>query len=104
MDGCLPHRHDPSPNGIVVDPEETALLVAVTRANQIWRVPLTRAASSPRSASLRHLHGGPGRPGWLALEVEGCLLIAHEGFGSVWCLSRTTDRSTASYPALRVRR
>jgi gluconolactonase len=23
----------------------------------------------------------------LALDVEGCLLIAHEGFGSVWRLS-----------------
>ena len=30
----------PSPNGIVVDANATYLLVAVTRANQIWRIPL----------------------------------------------------------------
>src|SRR3712207_3769664 len=30
----------PSPNGIVVAPDMSHLLVAVTRANQIWRLPL----------------------------------------------------------------
>jgi SMP-30/Gluconolactonase/LRE-like region len=44
----------------------------------------TRAASSPRSASSRICMAAPDG---LALDVEGCLLIAHEGFGSVWRLS-----------------
>ena len=30
----------PSPNGLVLDPSETVLYVAVTRANAVWRVPL----------------------------------------------------------------
>src|SRR3546814_6709308 len=30
----------PSPNGIVLDREEAHLFVAVTRANQVWRIPL----------------------------------------------------------------
>jgi gluconolactonase len=77
----------PSPNGIVVDPEETALLVAVTRANQIWRVPLHKSGLITKVGIFAHLHGGPGGPDGLALDVEGCLLIAHEGFGSVWRLS-----------------
>jgi gluconolactonase len=77
----------PSPNGIVVDPQETALLVAVTRANQIWRVPLHKSGLVTKVGIFAHLHGGPGGPDGLALDVEGCLLIAHEGFGSVWRLS-----------------
>jgi gluconolactonase len=77
----------PSPNGIVVDPEETTLLVAVTRANQIWRVPLHKSSLVTKVGIFAHLHGGPGGPDGLALDVEGCLLIAHEGFGSVWRLS-----------------
>jgi gluconolactonase len=71
----------------VVDPEETALLVAVTRANQIWRVPLHKSGLITKVGIFAHLHGGPGGPDGLALDVEGSLLIAHEGFGSVWRLS-----------------
>jgi gluconolactonase len=77
----------PSPNGIVVDPEETALLVAVTRANQIWRVPLHKSGLVTKVGIFAHLHGGLGGPDGLALDTEGCLLIAHEGFGSIWRLS-----------------
>lgn len=77
----------PSPNGIVVDPEETALLVAVTRANQIWRVPLHKSGLVTKVGIFAHLHGGLGGPDGLALDIEGCLLIAHEGFGSIWRLS-----------------
>ena len=36
----------PSPNGLVLDPSETILYVAVTRANAIWRVPLMRDGSA----------------------------------------------------------
>ena len=44
----------PSPNGIVVDAEESFLFVAVTRANQIWRACRCQRAGSPqRSASSR---------------------------------------------------
>ena len=35
----------PSPNGLVLDPSETVLYVAVTRANAIWRVPLMKDGS-----------------------------------------------------------
>src|SRR3954463_1504370 len=77
----------PSPNGIVVDAEESFLLVAVTRANQIWRVPLPASGLVTKVGIFAHLHGGPGGPDGLALDVEGCLLIAQEGFGSIWRLS-----------------
>jgi gluconolactonase len=77
----------PSPNGIVVDPEESFLLVAVTRANQIWRVPLPASGLTTKVGIFSHLHGGPGGPDGLALDDGGNLLVCHTGFGSVWRLS-----------------
>jgi gluconolactonase len=77
----------PSPNGIVVDQEESFLLVAVTRANQIWRVPLPASALTTKVGVFSHLHGGPSGPDGLALDSGGNLLVCHAGFGSVWRLS-----------------
>lgn len=77
----------PSPNGIVVDEAETHLLVAVTRANQIWRVPLHASGLVTKVGIFAHLHGGPAGPDGLALDAQGCLLVAHTGFGSIWRLS-----------------
>lgn len=77
----------PSPNGIVVDPDESVLLVAVTRANQIWRVPLPASGLTTKVGIFAYLHGGPSGPDGLALDVEDNLLVCHTGFGSVWRLS-----------------
>jgi gluconolactonase len=59
----------------------------VTRANQIWRVPLHKSGLVTKVGVFAHLHGGPGGPDGLALDIEGCLLIGHVGLGSVWRLS-----------------
>jgi gluconolactonase len=77
----------PSPNGIVVAPDMGFALVAVTRANQIWRLPLHADGSVTKASVFCHLHGGPSGPDGLALDAEGCLLVAHAGFGTVWRLS-----------------
>lgn len=87
----------PSPNGIVIDPDMTHLLIAVTRAQQIWRMPLNDSAIITKVGVFAQLHGGLGGPDGLALDAEGGLLIAHTGFGSVWRLSRTAE------PLLRIR-
>lgn len=81
----------PSPNGIVIDPEESFLLVAVTRANQIWRVPLPANGLITKVGVFANLHGGPGGPDGLALDSGGNLLICHTGFGSVWRLSPVAE-------------
>ncbi|WP_026440703.1 SMP-30/gluconolactonase/LRE family protein [Acidocella facilis] len=77
----------PSPNGIVIGPNMDYLLVAVTRANQIWRIPLLASGLVAKVGIFSHLHGGPGGPDGLALDEEGNLLVAHTGFGTVWRLS-----------------
>ncbi|POR48319.1 gluconolactonase [Bosea psychrotolerans] len=87
----------PSPNGIVIDPGMTHLLIAVTRAQQIWRIPLNDGGLTTKVGVFAQLHGGLGGPDGLALDAQGNLLIAHTGFGSIWRLSRTAE------PQLRIR-
>jgi gluconolactonase len=77
----------PSPNGIVVAPDLSHLLVAVTRANQVWRLPLHGDGAVTKAGIFAHLHGGPGGPDGLAWDPEGNLLVAHTGIGTVWRLS-----------------
>ncbi|ACA19916.1 SMP-30/Gluconolaconase/LRE domain protein [Methylobacterium sp. 4-46] len=87
----------PSPNGIVIDTAMQNLFVAVTRAQQIWRIPLNASGLVAKVGVFSQLHGGLGGPDGIALDAEGCLLVAHTGFGSVWRLSPVAE------PILRVR-
>ena len=81
----------PSPNGIVFDPHLNHLLIAVTRAQQIWRIPLGNGSIISKVGVFAQLHGGRGGPDGLALDDESNLYIAHTGFGSVWRLSRVGE-------------
>lgn len=76
----------PSPNGLVLDPTETALYLAVTRANAIWRVPLTRDGGVAKVGTFIQMSGGGG-PDGLAIDEEGNLAVAHVGLGAVWLFS-----------------
>lgn len=76
----------PSPNGLVLDPSETALYVAVTRANAIWRVPLMRDGTVAKVGTYIQLSGGGG-PDGLAIDEAGNLAVAHIGLGVVWLFS-----------------
>src|SRR3954465_3089402 len=86
----------PSPNGIVIDTAMTSLYVAVTRAQQIWRAPLGASGIVAKVGIFAQLHGGMGGPDGIALDSEGCLIVAHTGFGSIWRLSPVAE------PILRV--
>lgn len=81
----------PSPNGIVYDPRHNHLLVAVTRAQQIWRIPLGNGSITGKVGVFAQLHGGLGGPDGLALDEQSNLYIAHTGFGSVWRLSPVAE-------------
>ncbi|ALM85912.1 gluconolactonase [Bordetella sp. N] len=86
----------PSPNGLVMDRDETALYVAVTRANAVWKVPLLRNGTVGKVGTFIQLSGGGG-PDGLALDERGGLVIAHVGLGSVWVMD------TAGEPTFRIR-
>src|SRR4051794_22176103 len=86
----------PSPNGMVIGTAMQKLFVAVTRAQQIWRIPLNASGLVAKVGIFSQLHGGMGGPDGIALDAEGCLLVAHTGFGSIWRLSPVAE------PLLRV--
>jgi len=77
----------PSPNGLVMNRDETALFVAATRGNCIWRVPFLRSGEVAKVGVYVQLSGGVG-PDGLALDDQGRLVIAHVGLGSVWVFDR----------------
>jgi len=77
----------PSPNGIVLNLNETILYVAVTRANAVWRVPLNSKNGLINKVGLFIQLSGGGGPDGLALDEQGNLAIAHAGLGAVWLFS-----------------
>jgi gluconolactonase len=74
----------PSPNGLVLNKRETALYVAVTRANAVWRIDLDDTA---RRAGLFVQLFAAG-PDGLALDDDGNVAVAHPTVGAVWLFSR----------------
>lgn len=76
----------PSPNGIVLDPTQEHVLVAVTRANQIWRLPLLLDGTTSKVGAFINLSGGVG-PDGLGIDQAGNLAVCHPGLGVVWIFS-----------------
>jgi gluconolactonase len=87
----------PSPNGLVMNREETLIYVAVTRGNCVWRVPFLRDGGIAKVGLFIQLSGGGGGPDGLALDDDGGLIIAHVGMGSVWTFN------AAGEPVYRIR-
>ncbi|MCS6922007.1 MAG: SMP-30/gluconolactonase/LRE family protein [Elioraea sp.] len=85
----------PSPNGIVVAPDLSQVMVAVTRANQVWRLPLHGDGAVTKAGVFLNLHGGPGGPDGLAWDPEGNLLVAHTGVGTVWRIDARGEATLA---------
>ena len=77
----------PSPNGLVLSKDEKTLFVAVTRANQVWRVPLHPDGSTSKVGAFITMSGGSG-PDGMALADDGSLAVAHVGLGAVWIFDR----------------
>ena len=76
----------PSPNGLVMDPKETMLYIAVTRANCVWRMPIRPDGSIHRVGLFCQLAGGWG-PDGMAVDTAGNVVMAHAGGGAVWVWS-----------------
>jgi gluconolactonase len=76
----------PSPNGIVLSPDEKFLFVACTRGNCVWRMPLQQDGSVSKTGQFFTSYGTSG-PDGLAMDVGGRLLVANPGLGYVWVIN-----------------
>jgi gluconolactonase len=76
----------PTPNGLVLDQSGHNLLLGVTRANAIWRFPVTGDAAARQIDLFIQLSGGLG-PDGLALDEAGNLAVVHARAGTVWLFS-----------------
>ena len=75
----------PSPNGLVFNKRETALYVAVTRANAVWRIEL----DDPDHRTGLFVQLFAAGPDGMALDDDGNVVVAHPTVGGVWVFSRT---------------
>ena len=82
----------PSPNGIALDVEEHALLVAVTRANQVWRGPLMNDGTLSKVGALRTFFGASG-PDGMAFDADNSVVVAHASLGCAFVLNRRGEVS-----------
>lgn len=73
----------PSPNGITVNSRNNQVYVAVTRAQQIWRLPLMADGQPSKTGVAIQLSGGHAGPDGIEMDAEDGLVVCHLGVG-VW--------------------
>ena len=78
----------PSPNGLVFNPSERILYLAVTRDNAVWRLPMLADGGVSRVGVFIQLSGGLAGPDGMAMDEEGNLAVCHAGLGVAWLFSR----------------
>jgi gluconolactonase len=79
---CLLHTGI-SPNGLVLDPSETVLFVAMTRDNAVWRLPFMKDGSVSKVGRFCSLFGTSG-PDGMTMDRAGRLFVAHASLGHVF--------------------
>lgn len=79
-----------SPNGLVLDPSETVLFIAMTRDNAVWRAPLMLDGSLSKVGRFCSLFGASG-PDGLTMDKTGNLFVAHASLGHVFVFSPTGE-------------
>ena len=69
----------PSPNGITVNNSENQVYVAITRSQQIWRLPLMADNSVSKSGVAIQLSGGHAGPDGLEMDSEDGMIVNYLG-------------------------
>jgi gluconolactonase len=72
-----------SPNGLVLDPNEAVLFVAMTRDNAVWRMPFMKDGSISKVGRFCSLFG-PSGPDGMTMDRAGRLFVAHASLGHVF--------------------
>lgn len=80
----------PSPNGVALSPDERVLYLAVTRGNQVWRVPLLDDGSVSKVSAFFTSYG-PSGPDGLAVDEAGRVIVANPGLGVAWVLNHRAE-------------
>jgi gluconolactonase len=73
----------PSPNGVTLNLKNSQVFVAMTRSQQIWRLPLMAGGTVSKSGVAIQLSGGHAGPDGIEMDAEGGLVVCHLGVG-VW--------------------
>jgi gluconolactonase len=73
----------PSPNGLVLTPDEKFLFVAMTRDNSIWRLPVLPDGMTMKVGRFSQYFGTIG-PDGMAVDSESNVFVAHASLGSVF--------------------
>jgi gluconolactonase len=73
----------PSPNGVTLNSKNSQLFIAMTRSQQIWRLPLMEGGTPSKSGVAIQLSGGHAGPDGIEMDDEDGLLVCHLGVG-IW--------------------
>jgi gluconolactonase len=73
----------PSPNGITLNTKNTQVYVAITRSQQIWRLPIMEGGTPSKTGVAIQLSGGHAGPDGIEMDAEDGLVVCHLGVG-VW--------------------
>jgi len=73
----------PSPNGVTLNNKNTQVYVAITRAQQIWRLPLMSGGTPSKTGVAIQLSGGHAGPDGIEMDAEDGLVVCHFGVG-IW--------------------
>src|ERR1700743_3392243 len=91
-----------SPNGLVLDPTESVLFVAMTRDNAVWRMPFMKDGNVSKAGRFCSLFG-PSGPDGMTMDSAGRLFVAHASLGHVFvfapngeCIARIKSCAGAS--------
>lgn len=72
----------PSPNGVTLNSRETHAYLAVTRSQQIWRLPLMTDGQVSKAGVAIQLSGGTG-PDGVEMDRDDGIVVCHVGVG-IW--------------------
>ena len=72
-----------SPNGLVLDPGEGVLFVAMTRDNAVWRMPFMKDGSVSKVGRFCSMFG-PSGPDGMTMDSAGRLFVGHASLGHVF--------------------